>query len=127
MTTDEFGGGGGAGGGGGGSVDSRFTITRNALSGEKATWSKALGLRSSVLGRAPLSKPSRRTSSPVVAFQIRTVPSQEAVAIDVPSGEYATETRRLTWPRSERIGRVESALDFVATSAPGSGFAAETD
>src|SRR5262249_29887924 len=118
--------GGGAGGGWGEAVDPLFTVTRNALSGEKAIWSKVLELDSSVCSRAPLSKPSRRTSSPVVAFQIRTVPSQEAVAIDLPSGEYATEVMRLTWPRSERIGRVESAPGFAPASAPGPGFAGET-
>src|SRR5688572_28980284 len=48
----------------------------------------------------------RRASWPVRASHSRAVPSQDAVAIDVPSGEYATDVRRSVWPGSERTGFV---------------------
>src|SRR2546422_1781559 len=91
------------------SRDSLTAVTMNALSGEKAIWLNEL--YSSVPGDS-----SHCSSFPVFASQIRAVPSPLAVAIDVPSREYATEVRRVVWPRSERIGLLMSASGFAAAS-----------
>src|SRR5439155_23357071 len=96
------------------SRDSLTAVTTSALSGEKAIWLNAL--YSSVPGDS-----SRRTSAPVLASQIRAVPSPEAVAIAAPSGEYATEVTRPVWPRSERTGFGVSSAGVFAGGAPAGG------
>src|SRR5437879_13782220 len=67
-------------------VESLTEVTMNASSGEKTIWL--------TLVWNLVSDSMRRSSFPVFASQIRTVPSQEDVAIDLPSAEYATEVRR---------------------------------
>src|SRR5262245_62686854 len=85
---------------------SRFTVTTNALSGEKASLPNVLDSGSPACRRSPFfsSRPSRHTSLPVFASQIRAEPSQDAVATDVLSGEYATDVIRLMWTVNKWTG-----------------------
>src|SRR5262249_57110568 len=75
-----------------GLIPTCWTVTMNSLSGENMIW----------LGWVLASR--QRSSLPVVASQIRAVPSQAAVATHLPSGEYATDVTRSLWPGSGRIG-----------------------
>src|ERR1700722_16330406 len=94
--------------------------TTNSLSGENNI---RVGLVGGIPGGLLLVAGNLRTCSSLWVFASQTlaVPSQDAVAIQRPSGEYATDVTRSLCPRSERtVFNGPSSGIFPGGASPGS-------